>query len=176
MPGPKRTPTAVLKLRGSALAKRRAGEVKPPPGVPAMPAGLSEAAAAAWGGFVSEFGQVPGLLTVLDRALLETLATTSAELADCDLKIAEHGRYAVVRNDKGVVLRQVLAPWTARRDALAAQLARLLTECGATPASRSKVVAAATAAGPRSVLHAFLAREPDPFAEFDTPATGASSH
>ncbi len=152
MPGPARTPTRILALSGSRRAKARARtEPRARPGAPRPPASLDAEGRAIWRRCAKEAAAV---LSTVDRAALELWVRTELEIVDCDRKVAELGRYQVIRDERGVVKRQVAAPWVTRRDELARQLVRILAEFGLTPASRSKV--SAVPAAPASKLEMFL--------------------
>lgn len=68
--GPKPTPTATLKLRGSRRAGSRKGEPMPEVKIPAAPAGLDKVAKAEWNR-VACLLKKEGLITEMDRTALE---------------------------------------------------------------------------------------------------------
>lgn len=69
--GPQRTPTAVLKLRGSSLVKDREAEheVEPEPGVPEKPGDMVKDVSAVWDRTVPILEEM-GVLTVADGGML----------------------------------------------------------------------------------------------------------
>src|SRR2546427_814379 len=81
MPGPPRTPTAILAARGSWRAKTRSDEPKPPAERPSCPKWLRIEAKAEWRRQVKALEQM-GLLAKCDRALLGVYCEAWADLVE----------------------------------------------------------------------------------------------
>jgi phage terminase small subunit len=113
--GPPRTPTALLKLRGSWRAKTRQDEPQPPPGLPVCPDWLNPEEAAEWQRLVALLA-ASDVVSVLDAT-----------------ELARYCRLLVKwRNYKDPT-----RPGAVR---IAPTLAQLSAEFGLTPASRARVV------------------------------------
>ncbi len=87
--GPMRTPTAVLKARGSKLAKHRTGEPKFDRGQPTCPTWLTAEAKAEWRRIIGQL-DTAGLMTLADRAALAAYCDAWADYvrAAAELKSA----------------------------------------------------------------------------------------
>jgi len=96
--GPKPTPTATLKARGSRAADRRGAEPKPPPGRPARPDWLDAEAAAKWDELVPEL-EALGLLTIVDGDCLAAYCVAWSVLKMTTKRLAKEGR--VVKTPSG---------------------------------------------------------------------------
>lgn len=73
MPGPPKTPTNKLKLRGSWRGKTRRGEPQPPAGIPDAPAWLSAEAREAYTEVAAQLHGL-GMMTMIDRNALARYA------------------------------------------------------------------------------------------------------
>ncbi|TXH56410.1 MAG: P27 family phage terminase small subunit [Desulfurellales bacterium] len=71
--GPAKTPTAILRLRGSELASHREGEPEPQHGLPVTPDGLPDEAVSVWERTCEVLSDMR-VLTVADGAQLERYA------------------------------------------------------------------------------------------------------
>lgn len=132
--GPKRTPTAVLKIRGSWLATDRSDAGERGVGeLPAPPAWLSEASRAQWhhiGQWLVGWGVMldryePGLAELCD-AYAQFIAVTEAA----------HGQPFWTETDKGGIKPH---PVWAEKDRAAKRLKDSLSRYGLTPAAASSV-------------------------------------
>ena len=125
--GPKPTPTATLKLRGSWRAKTRKGEPKPASVVPACPDGLDSVAKAEWKRIVGLLER-NGLITELDRTALEGYCV----------------HYALWRKYLAALQKQTVGTTTHRRVAACASdayasMMRSAALFGMSPADRARV-------------------------------------
>lgn len=89
MPGPKPTPTAILKMRGSWRAKR-AGEPQPDVAVPQCRKDLGSAAKKIWKQTVESLIEL-GVIGKVDWAALERYAIQFVRWRQCEKFIAKHG-------------------------------------------------------------------------------------
>ena len=116
--GPAPTPTAILKARGSWLAKTRPDEPKPERSLPTCPSWLPKEAKTEWNRIVPELDKL-GLLTAIDRAALAAYCQAWSDF-----------REAV----EGDSLRD--------RDTAAKRLINAAAQFGLSPAARARVQAA----------------------------------
>lgn len=86
--GPRKTPTTVLKLRGSWRAKQRRGEPAPEVAVPECPEWLDAIGQAEWERIVPEL-VADGLLAKRDLAALAGYCASYAEMVRCEQQRAE---------------------------------------------------------------------------------------
>jgi P27 family predicted phage terminase small subunit len=90
--GPKPTPTHILELRGSKLAKGRGDNPRPDPTPPPCPTWLDREARAEWRRIVPELERL-GLLTRVDRAALTCYCQAWSELNDATRVLKRDGKY-----------------------------------------------------------------------------------
>ena len=138
--GPKPTPTAVLKLRGSTLVTRRreAGEVQGPAGAPDRPDWLDEEAKTAWDELVPMLEGM-GVLTRIDGRALARYCHTWSQWRKAAAFIAERGVSYPLRDENGKVKCFAQWPEVAVVRGLAQQLTRLEQEFGLTPSARARI-------------------------------------
>lgn len=126
-PGPKRTPTPILKMRGSWLAGQRDGEPAVPDTEPAMPDWLDAEAAAEWDRLVPVLRHM-GLLSVADQGMLAALCVAWGRLVEA------------VRDERiGTSNWQQRSALAARVNAASKTYVGLAAEFGLSPAARSRV-------------------------------------
>ena len=133
--GPKPTPTATLRLRGSWRADARKSEPKPKLGAPPMPSWLSREAKAEWKRVVPELERL-GLLSQLDRAALALYAQAYGRWAEAEKELVVHG--LIVKTKSGMLIQNPYL-WIANR--AAKQMSEMLAEFGMSPSSRTRVTA-----------------------------------
>ena len=148
--GPKPTPTAVLKLRGSTLVSKRreAAEVKGPAGTPDRPEWLDDEARLAWDQVVPLLEGM-GVLTRVDGNALARYCRLWSRWRKAESFIEEKGEMYPLRDDKGGVKCFMQWPQVAIAAKLAQQLTRLEQEFGMTPSARSRL----QVQGPTSERH-----------------------
>lgn len=136
--GPKPTPTAILKARGSRRAQGRPDAstgppATPPAELPACPVWVSDAVKSHWetiGGYLLGLGVVTTGDTIALGMLLDALADYLSAVSEAS------GQPATLENDK----RNVHAnPVYAVKAAAWARLMKALQEFGLTPASRASI-------------------------------------
>ena len=133
--GPRPTPLAVLKLRGSRRAGRP-GAVEAPPSQPRRPATLSPGAARAWDQIIPKLHAL-GVIAAVDVTALTMLVETIALWKHAT---AEMNRIGQVIKADGRIRRN---PYLLIASRAADQVAKMLAEFGMTPSSRSRVQATA---------------------------------
>ena len=136
-PGPPPTPTAILKKRGSWLAKTRGGEPVGTPSPPERPAGLSEAAVQHWDGLIADLENL-GVLCVTDgRALgryCEMLVKWDSILDLCQ----KHGDVYAEQDSKGRTRVRVFEHSKFALD-ISDRLSRMEAKFGLTPSDRAAI-------------------------------------
>ena len=138
--GPKPTPTAVLRLRGSTLVSKRreAGETKGSAGTPDRPDWLDDEAKAAWEEVVPMLEGM-GVLTRVDGHALARYCWLWSRWRKAEAFIAEKGEMYPLRDEDGRVKCFMQWPQVAVAHKLAQQLTRLEQEFGMTPSARARI-------------------------------------
>jgi P27 family predicted phage terminase small subunit len=98
-PGPKKTPTRILKKRGSWREEGRGLELQPPAGVPTCPDWLGDVGRAKWNERIEILSQTEGLVTKLDGDFLALYCEAFKEFIDARLQIDREGATCV--SEKG---------------------------------------------------------------------------
>jgi P27 family predicted phage terminase small subunit len=136
--GPKPTPTAILKARGSWRANRP-GEPQPERKAPACPSYLSKPEKAVWKQMVRELTAI-GVLTVLDRNPLARYCVVFVRWRTaCDF-LAKYGTTQPIKDGNGKVKCFQSFPQVAQVNQWEAALHKLEQEFGIGPASRARIV------------------------------------
>lgn len=135
MKGRKRTPTQILKLRGSWRAKSRKDEAAAPEGIPDPPETISAdpIALEEWQIAVSQMS-VLGTISPLHRWLLAGFCLTVARLVKAQDVLQKHGLTQIT--EKGEQKR----PEVSIVSDCTAQIKAYMAELCITPASQSKAV------------------------------------
>lgn len=128
--GPKPTPTATLKLRGSWLAGLRAGEVEAPKGEPVPPDWFTDAQRQSWA-WLSEQLSAMGLLRLADRDAMVLYCEAWCQYVDAVTAIRDKGM--IVEGCHG---NPVLNPAIRVRKEAWAQVNRAISHFGLSPAAR----------------------------------------
>lgn len=149
--GPKPAPTVIRKMRGDRKDRIPANEPQPPPGAPTPPIELSPTALAEWQRITPILDR-SRVLTEADGAALAIYCETFAEWIDATRRVRRQGMLLPTAAGGLKVNPLAAVAAKARTDA-----ARLLTEFGLTPSSRSRVTTLPDAAA-------------DPMAEFLPPS------
>lgn len=130
--GRRRTPTAILKLRGSRHANDR-DDAQPPEGVPDYPEYLDDVAREEWRRLVPILSYM-NVLTPAERNVLALVCQTWSRMVAAEQKVRETGG-EIVKSPNGYPL---MNPWRSIANKCQDQLARILPELGLTPSSRSR--------------------------------------
>ncbi len=137
--GPPRTPTAILKARGSWLVKHREEtEPKPPRGRPTCPRWLKNEARAEWKRLVVLLDDM-GVITKADGNALSRYCKLLERWKRMEAFIEENGETYQTMDRDGMPAGRQVYPQVKLAHELAVQLGRLEGEFGMTPASRSRV-------------------------------------
>ena len=132
--GPKPTPTAILKLRGTYRADRRPeNEPTPEPGIPDPPDLLVDEALIEWDRITSELNKV-GILSHLDLAVVSAYCQAWARWLDAEKNLSKTG--PVVKAPSGY---PILNPWLTIANKALQQVQRLACELGLTPSARTRI-------------------------------------
>lgn len=129
--GPKKTPTATLKIRGSEVANERWNEPQPKGSIGGCPDWLNEHGKDKWGELIGVL-QPLGLATEADRDALAGYCEAWQDFRDAMEAVAEYG--AEIVGSKGNL---VANPAVHRKQAAWARLNKLAGEFGLTPAARA---------------------------------------
>ena len=138
-PGPARTPSKILKIRGSPKAiYRNPNEPEPPAGFPDPPYKLDETETAMWFRLVTDLDSM-GILTVIDGNALARYCTTWRKWRKCEDFCEKHGEVYISTSKTGEkVARKV--PQATMAMNYSDQLLRLEGQFGLTPAARTSIV------------------------------------
>lgn len=129
IPGPKPTPTAILRLRGSPEASKRKNEPQPDRSIPPCPEWLSEEAKAVWGIVVPQLSSI-GVIGGIDSQALCRYCQLWGRWKQAELFLQSNGN----ADADGEVFAEV-----AISHRLSEQLTRLEVEFGMTPSSRTRL-------------------------------------
>lgn len=141
MPGPPRTPTPILKARGSWLAKTRDGEMSLPVEAPDCPDWLPAEAKAEWGRIVPQL-VVAGVIATVDRALLMAYCEAVAEFVKMAKRIEKDGQFAKTKErEDGSGGNVIQHPALAVRNRARATMLQLAQQFGLSPSARARIKA-----------------------------------
>jgi len=138
MPGPKPTPTKILKMRGSWRGDTRKNEPKMEPGAPRRPTWLVGEGAAAWRQIVPRLDKA-GLLSLVDRHALARYCDAWSRWQAASVWLREHGEVYPIKDDAGKVKYFKRWPQAAIYTELCGVLSRLEAEFGLTPSARTRL-------------------------------------
>ena len=139
-PGPRPTPTNILKNRGSWRAKVRAGEPQPQMGKPRCPGWLNGRARAEYKRMCKLLDDM-GILAHTDGNALARYCLLWHRWLEAEEVLALYGQWEEIKDAKGFVVSHKTRPQVQLARDLSRQLSRLEAEFGLTPSSRTKVVA-----------------------------------
>lgn len=131
--GPKRTPTAILKVRGSTRAASRKDEPEATLGEPMKPDFLNKAASAEWDRVTVELREM-GILTTADHAMLTVYCTAWAEFIEADAVVKEEGMTVT-----GAAGNPVIHPAVRIRNTAQDTIRRAADHFGLSPSARSSI-------------------------------------
>ena len=136
--GPRPTPSAILKLRGTARGDRIRNEPQPVEGIPRCPSWLDTQAKGVWKQIVPQLKQM-GVLARIDGNALTRYCQFFARWKKAEEFIAKHGEVYPLKDEQGKLKCLVQVPQVAIAHKLGAALTRLEQEFGMTPSSRSRI-------------------------------------
>ena len=146
MSGPPRTPTDILKLRGSKRAAGRKNEPKPRKAAPRCPSRLTKEEKSVWKQLVEILKEM-NVLTVADGNALARYCVMWCEWWRCDAYVKKYGisfpMKRVIDRGKETERTEIIGfqpfPELTQRNRLSAELHRLEAEFGLTPAARARI-------------------------------------
>ena len=136
--GPKRTPTAILKARGSWRGKTRAAGPEAAPGRPDPPVYLRPAARKHWD-YLADLLEEMGVLAELDGDMLGAYCQTIAKWEDNELFLEENGAtydHVGTTGKKNPKMR----PEVQYAKTLWAEIKQFAALFGLTPANRAEMI------------------------------------
>lgn len=145
--GPPKTPTRILKLRGSPVAKQREkSAVQVPSKKPTCPRWLDKDARAVWHLLIPQLAAV-GLVTKLDRNALTMYCRLFSRWVQAEKFLQERGTSHPLRRvtkdgdgkERVIVVGFQIFPQVREADSLASQLLRLEQNFGLTPSARASL-------------------------------------
>lgn len=136
--GPRPTPTAQLKLRGSWRGGINKNEPEPERGTPEMPNGMKGVSKECWLQ-LSPILDDMGVLTIADSLALQLLCETFAHWKRAQDMLSKHGDVYPIKDDNGKVKYLQQSPYVAISRNFGKALKDLLCEFGLTPSARSRV-------------------------------------
>ena len=136
--GPPRTPTEVLRKRGSWLANRNPREPRPKRGRPVCPRWISKRAKRAWKELIPLLDAM-GVLALIDRNALIRYVQSWAAWREAHEFLNKHGSSYPLKDKSGKAVGFKAFPQVKMVAELSAQLGRLEGQFGMTPAARSRI-------------------------------------
>ena len=136
--GPPKTPTKLLQMRGSWLAKTREGEPQPEQGAPEKPEDLTPNASAAWDHLVPRL-EASGVMTRIDGRAFARYCELWALWEDLKAFIHKSGHAHPIRNRKGEVTGVKAYPQVRLALQTSEHLLRLEQQFGLTPSARASL-------------------------------------
>ena len=136
--GPARTPTNVLRMRGSWLAKEREDEPQPKRERPICPKWLRLEAKRAWRRLIPQIDGM-GILGKCDRGVLARYCQTYAKWREAEEFLAKNGDIYAVRDKAGAVTEFRQYPQVSTAIRLSDHLLRIEKEFGLTAAARANL-------------------------------------
>ena len=139
--GPRPTPKAILKLRGSRRDGYLPDQPEAAPGTPVKPDYLEKDASAMWDQLVPQLLKL-GVLSNIDGVILAELCEAWADLRACKRFVKKHGRtYKVTKIQFGKVVTEGSKLWPQTREIahLRTFILRSCAEFGLSPSSRTRL-------------------------------------
>lgn len=138
-PGPKPTPTAILKLAGSTVPGRsRKGEPEPASGTPAKPEWVVDATESVWNQTIKHLSDMR-VLTVADGNAIARYCELVVSWVEVSQKLRDHGMTYDLNDKNGEFRCSMPRPEVSIRNQLTAQIICLEREFGLTPSSRASL-------------------------------------
>jgi P27 family predicted phage terminase small subunit len=134
--GPQPTPTKVLELRGSWLAKTRRGEPQPDAVIPDKPGWLEDDASVAWDRLTQQLHAI-GLIAQIDENALARYCRLWQRWRQMERQIDIDGTVKVFKDDDGHIIAEDVSRAVAIAGNLADKLLKLEHEFGMTASARA---------------------------------------
>ena len=136
--GPKRKPTAILKLHGSRKVEERKNEPVPPTGKPRCPTWIDDFAKQAWRQLVPQLDAM-GVLHKIDRNAIIRYCQTWSRWRNCAEFINQNGETYPLRDNDGNVKCLQQWPQVGIYNKLSDSLLRIEQQFGLTPSARAGI-------------------------------------
>ena len=136
--GPRPTPSAILKARGTYRADRARHEVKGPRGVPRCPAGLDKRAKQCWGQLLPMLESM-GVLSRIDRNAIIRYCIDWSRWHQADQFLAKNGMVYPIKDGNGKTKCVAAFPQVAIVSKLGQSLMKFEQEFGMTPSARMRI-------------------------------------
>lgn len=136
--GPRPTPTPILQMRGSPLAKRATTEPRPVYGPPGKPGWLSPEAGEAWDQVVPVLMSMR-VLSVADEFALARYVSTWVQWRKAQAFVDRHGTSYGLKDGNGRVKCFAPFPEVGMLSRLSVALSRMEAEFGLTPSARTRI-------------------------------------
>jgi P27 family predicted phage terminase small subunit len=137
--GPRPTPTALLKARGTYRADRaRKNEVKGPSGIPRCPAGLDKAAKKSWNHLIPMLMRM-GVLSRADRNAIIRYCTDWSRWNRLQQFLAKNGECYPIKDGNGNIKSLAPFPHATTANKLSLLLTKFEQEFGMTPSARTRI-------------------------------------
>ncbi len=136
--GPRPTPSAVLKLRGTYRMDRSHKEPKAPKGIPRCPAWLDPLSKHAWKQLLPQL-QKMGILSRIDSNALVRYCRSWSRWIRAEQFIEKHGECYPLKDGNGKTKCLAAFPQVASANKLGMLLTKLEQEFGMTPSARTRI-------------------------------------
>jgi len=136
--GPKPTPTATLKLRGSWRGDINKNEPSPDKGMPDCPPEVQGVAKECWEQIAPMLNDM-GVLTKADGMALSLLCETFAHWRRAQDLLTKHGDVYPIKDEAGKVKYLQQTPYVSITRNFGKALKEMLCEFGLTPSARSRI-------------------------------------
>jgi len=136
--GPRPTPSAILKARGTYRADRAPGEVKGPRGIPRCPAGLDKFAKQCWGQVLPMLVSM-GVLSRIDRNAIIRYCVDWSQWHQAQQFLAKNGMVYPIKDGNGKIKCLAQFPQVGIANKLGQSLTKFEQEFGMTPSARMRI-------------------------------------
>jgi len=136
--GPQKTPTKILKQRGSPEAKRRKNEPEPGPGRPKCPQWMNSEGKKRWKELMPQL-EAMGLLTEADKGLYVRYCQTYGRWVEMEQWLSAEGAEYVRTNKMKMTTGVTLMPHVFEVRKISEDLTKMEREMGLSPASRASL-------------------------------------
>jgi len=136
--GPRPTPSAILKARGTYRADRARGEVKGPRGIPRCPTGLDKLAKQCWTQLIPMLLSM-GVLSRIDRNAIVRYCIFWSQWHQAQQFLAKNGLVYPIKDGNGKVKCLAAFPHVAIVSKVGLLLTKFEQEFGMTPSARMRI-------------------------------------
>src|SRR6266850_891856 len=136
--GPRPTPSAILKARGTYRADRARGEVRGPRGIPRCPAGLDKRAKQCWTQLIPMLLSM-GVLSRIDRNAIVRYCIFWSQWHQAQQFVSKNGLVYPIKDGNGKVKSLAAFPHVAIVSKVGLLLTKFEQEFGMTPSARTRI-------------------------------------